>query len=68
MPRLLNVPGFDGILMHPGTTALDSFGCILVGKNTAVGKITQSRDYFKKLYKELKKANDKKETITIEII
>lgn len=68
MPRLLNVPGFDGILMHPGNTALDSFGCILVGKNTEKGKVTQSRDYFKRLYAELKKAADKGEIITIEIV
>lgn len=67
MPRLLNVPGFDGILIHPGNTALDSYGCILVGKNTVKGKITQSKDTFAKLYKELKAAADKGETIEIEI-
>ena len=67
MPRLLNVPGFDGILIHPGNTALDSYGCILVGKNTGKGKITQSKDTFAKLYKELKAAADKGETIEIEI-
>lgn len=67
MPRLLNVPGFDGILMHPGTTALDSAGCILVGKNTIKGKITQSKDTFAKLYKLMKAAVDKGELIEIEI-
>ena len=67
MPRILNVPGFEGILMHPGTTALDSAGCILVGKNTIKGKITQSKDTFAKLYKLMKAAVDKGETIEIEI-
>lgn len=68
MPRLLNVPGFDGILIHPGSTALDSAGCILCGRNTAKGKLTSSRDTFKALYKRMKEAADRGEKITIEIL
>ncbi len=68
MPRLLNVPGFDGILIHPGSTALDSAGCILCGRNTAKGKLTSSRDTFKDLYKRMKEAADRGEKITIEIL
>ena len=48
MPRLLGVPGFEGILVHPGNTALDSYGCILVGRNTKVGQLTESKATFKK--------------------
>ena len=68
MPRLLDVPGFDGILIHPGNTALDSCGCILVGRNTKVGQVTQSRDTFKKLYRKMKAAHDRGERITITIV
>lgn len=68
MPRILNVPGFDGILIHPGTTAIDSAGCILCGRNTAKGKLTSSRDTFKSLYKMMKEAEDRGEKITIEIL
>lgn len=68
MPRLLDVPGFDGILIHPGNTALDSYGCILVGRNTKVGMVTQSKDTFKKLYKMMKAAHGRGEKISIEIV
>lgn len=68
MPRLLSVPGFDGILVHTGSTALDTKGCILVGKNTKVGQLTESKATFEKLYKKMKAAADKGEEITIEII
>ena len=68
VPRLLNVPGFDGILIHVGNTALDSEGCILVGKNTKKGMVTSSRDTFAALYAKLKEAWERNESITIEIV
>ena len=67
MPRLLMVPGFDGILVHPGTSALDTRGCVLVGRNTKKGQLTESRDTFKRLYERLKSARDRGESITVEI-
>ena len=68
MPRLEGVPGFDGILIHPGNTALDSWGCLLPGKNTKVGQVTASRETFKVLYGKMKDAHDRGEKITIEIL
>lgn len=65
VPRLLDVPGFDGILIHVGNDHTDTSGCILVGRNTQVGKVLESRDTFKKLYNELWK--HKNETIKITI-
>lgn len=65
VPRLLDVPGFDGILIHVGNDHTDTSGCILVGRNTQVGKVLESRDTFKKLYNELWK--HKSETIKITI-
>lgn len=70
MPRLTGVPCFEGILIHPGggNGPLDTMGCILVGRNTIVGKLTSSRDIFRSLYKLMKAAADRKEKITIEIV
>lgn len=56
LPRLINVPGFDGVLIHVGNTAKDTEGCLLVGRNTKVGKVLESRATFVKLYEKLKKA------------
>ncbi len=53
MPRLENVPGYEGVLIHPGNTAKDSEGCILVGKNDIKGMVTKSKEYFLQLYKRL---------------
>ena len=68
LPRLLDVPGFDGILIHKGSTERDSAGCIIVGWNTAVGKVTSSQKAFETLYPMLRNAADKGERIYIEII
>lgn len=65
MPRIMNVPGFDGILIHAGNTQADTMGCLLVGENKVKGKVINSQATWKKLYPILKKANDKGETITI---
>jgi hypothetical protein len=56
LPRLVNVPAFDGILIHIGNTAADSEGCILVGRNTKVGMVLESTNTFKDLYARLKSA------------
>ena len=58
LPRLVNVNGFDGVLIHVGHSAKDTEGCLLVGKNTKVGKVLESRVTFVKLYEKLKTAKD----------
>jgi len=39
LPHILNVPGFDEILMHPGNTEFDTEGCILIAFHTDNMKI-----------------------------
>lgn len=58
VPRLLNVPAFDGVLIHTGNTSADTEGCILVGENKAVGKVLNSRETFLRLYDRLQQAKE----------
>jgi hypothetical protein len=64
LPRLLDVPGYEGVLIHIGNYPDDTAGCILVGKNKAVGAVMESAATFKKLYDILLKD---KHNISIEI-
>lgn len=68
VPRLKNVPGFEGILMHTGNSPLDSCGCLLTGLSKGDNFVGQSREAFKKLYPLLQDSYNKGEEITIEII
>jgi hypothetical protein len=45
----------------------DTSGCILVGESDGKGKLLNSEDTFKRVYKILKEASDKGEEITIQI-
>lgn len=67
MPRLENVKGYDGILIHPGNRAEETQGCILLGKNDVKGMVTKSKDYFLPLYNKMYAAYKKGEQITITI-
>ena len=57
MPRLLNVPHFDGILIHNGVTEKNSAGCILVGSYDGQ-KLVRSKEIFNKLFEIMKYYND----------
>lgn len=56
LPLLLNVKGYEGIRIHSGNTAEDTLGCVLVGKNSVVGKVVESRTTYDKLAKILEQA------------
>lgn len=67
VPRLLNVPAYEGILIHCGNTAKDTDGCILLGKNTKVGMVLESRQTYANLYPLLEATAKKGEKIWITI-
>lgn len=67
LPRLKNVKGFEGILIHTGNDETHSSGCLLVGLNKVRGKLTDSKETFKKVYALMKEAHNKGEAIYITI-
>ena len=67
LPRLVDVPGFEGILIHRGNTPEDTSGCILVGENKAVGRVINSTGYEVEVVRRCKEAIARGETITITI-
>ena len=69
MPRLLQVPGFEGILIHRGNWEDATEGCLLVGDNTSKGGLSNSKRQWEKLMKDyLLPAKEKGIPITIKII
>ena len=58
LPRLINVPAYEGVLIHIGNYPKDTEGCILVGRNTKVGAVLESAATFRKLYAVLKTAKE----------
>ena len=70
VPRLLNVKGFDGILIHVGDGPNGhklTEGCILIGRNTIKGGLTEGKKYFQLLYNQMLEAKKRGEKVTIEI-
>ena len=68
LPRLVDVPHFDGILIHRGNTPADTSGCILIGENKAVGKVLNSTPYEIKLVNRMRTAIARGESVSIEIV
>ena len=68
VPRLRNVPNFNGVLIHVGNTAADTDGCILVGDNTEKGKLSNSTNRFYELMGKLLSAALSGESIDITIL
>lgn len=58
LPLLENVPNFEGVRIHPGNTAADTEGCILVGQTRTSNSIGSSRAAFAALFEKMQNATD----------
>ncbi len=65
MPELFGVKGREYIRIHPGNTAMDTEGCILVGTTADGDSILHSRVAFDHLFTQLQLA---KLPITITVV
>ena len=65
MPLVNGVPQFEAIRIHPGNKAEDTDGCILVGENTVIGGLTNSRKWSNELNKRIQNALAGKEDVLI---
>lgn len=66
MPRVLDVPGFTGVRIHPGNTQADTHGCLLVGTGRGADVVTNSRAAYGKLLDLIEEALDRGKEVTIE--
>lgn len=67
LPRLIDVPFFEGILIHSGNTPDHTAGCILVGENKIKGQVINSMNTLKNLWVKLNVADEVGEEIWISI-
>lgn len=58
MPLLIGVKGYSGVRIHSGNTSKDTEGCLLVGRNTKVGMVTDSRNTYQRLFARLQNVKD----------
>lgn len=56
MPHILGVPGFEGVRIHPLNTAIQTEGCIGIGKTKDVDFIGQSKLAFDSFFSRLQDA------------
>lgn len=67
LPLLIGVANFVGVRIHPGNTASDTEGCILVGQGRGQNCILSSRAAFDVLFPKLKAAKQRGDKITLTV-
>lgn len=67
LPLVLDVKNFVGVRIHPGNSARDTEGCILVGEAKANDWISRSQLAFGALFMRMKDAQERGDKITLDI-
>ena len=70
LPLLGDVPNFSGVRIHPGNTAANTEGCILVGDTPDIAGeyLGNSRAAFNRLYEKMQAAIFDGENVELEIL
>jgi len=68
LPLLVAVPGYEGVRIHPGKTAADTSGCILVGKSRANDSIMSSRLAMEQLQRKIAGALARSQDVFITVV
>ena len=67
LPLVNDVPNFSGIRIHPGNTAADTEGCILVGRTKGPTWVGESRAAFNEFFEKIQSAIDAGDRVTLEV-
>lgn len=73
LPLLVDVPGFQGVRIHPGNTIEDTEGCLLPGTSYSTDPngnhtVQNSRNAFFKLYQRIEGAIDSGDDVELEVV
>lgn len=66
-PFLIDVKGFTGVMIHEGNYPKNTQGCILVGRNTKVGMVLDSRLCLGEITEAVVKAEERNEPVVITV-
>lgn len=67
LPLVQNVPGFEGIRIHPGNYPQDTEGCLLPGVTCGANMVFQSRDAFAELDTMIRRAIARNEQVWLTV-
>ena len=68
LPLLVDVPGFEGIRIHPGNTSEDTEGCLLPGRTRTDRTVGESKVAFNALFAKIQQGLQDGDTCSIEIV
>ena len=68
LPLVGQVPGFEGIRIHPGNTIADTEGCILPGADRDRTRVLRSRVAFQVVYETIEGALGRGEAVTLTVL